>query len=99
MPRDLCSRSKANAWTGSYRWGKDISGGPSWSTSPTTTGNVLLRGSPEPAHENGRVQRRERLGGLLNFYHRTAAWSGLDQILGQDGDTGGAGKARGGFMR
>ena len=36
-------------------------------------GNVLLRGSPEPANENGRVQRRERLGGLLNFYHRTAA--------------------------
>jgi transposase InsO family protein len=36
-------------------------------------GNVLLRGSPEPAKENGRVQRRERLGGLLNFYHRTAA--------------------------
>jgi transposase InsO family protein len=36
-------------------------------------GNVLLTGSPEPANENGRVQRRERLGGLLNFYHRTAA--------------------------
>src|ERR1700690_4093182 len=36
-------------------------------------GNVLLRGSPEPANENGRVQQRERLGGLLNSYHRTAA--------------------------
>jgi putative transposase len=36
-------------------------------------GNVVLRGSPEPANENGRVQPRERLGGLLNFYHRTAA--------------------------
>jgi putative transposase len=36
-------------------------------------GNVLLRGSPDPANENGRVQRRERLGGLLDFYHRTAA--------------------------
>ena len=36
-------------------------------------GNVLLRGPPDPANENGRVQRRERLGGLLNFYHRTAA--------------------------
>ena len=36
-------------------------------------GNGLLTGSPEPANENGRVQRRERLGGLLNFYHRTAA--------------------------
>jgi len=35
--------------------------------------NVLLRGSPEPANENGQVQRRERLGGLLNFYYRTAA--------------------------
>ncbi len=42
---------------------------------------MLLRGSPDPANENGRVQRRERLGGLLNFYHRTA----VDQILRQDG--------------
>jgi transposase InsO family protein len=32
-------------------------------------GNVLLMGAPEPANQNG----RERLGGLLNFYHRTAA--------------------------
>jgi len=36
-------------------------------------GNVLFTGLTEPANENGRVQRRERLGGLLNFYHRTAA--------------------------
>jgi len=36
-------------------------------------GNVLLMGAPEPANQNGRVRRRERLGGLLNFYHRTAA--------------------------
>jgi hypothetical protein len=50
-------------------------------------GNVLHRGSPEPANENGRVQRRERLRGLLNSYHRTAAQSGLDQILGQDAIT------------
>jgi transposase InsO family protein len=35
-------------------------------------GNVLLMGAPEPANQNGRVRRRERLGGLLNFYHRTA---------------------------
>jgi len=27
----------------------------------------------EPANTNGRVQRRVRLGGLLNFYHREAA--------------------------
>src|SRR5258708_36527676 len=27
----------------------------------------------EPANTNGRVQRRARLGGLLNFYHREAA--------------------------
>ena len=35
--------------------------------------NVLLQGTPAPANENGRVQRRERLGGLLNYYHRNAA--------------------------
>ena len=35
--------------------------------------NVLLKGAPTPANENGRVRRRERLGGLLNFYHRDAA--------------------------
>ena len=34
-------------------------------------GNVLLNGAP--ANENGRVQRRERIGGLLNYYHRVAA--------------------------
>jgi hypothetical protein len=34
--------------------------------------NVLLKGSLAPANENGRVQRRERLGGPLNFYHRSA---------------------------
>jgi hypothetical protein len=32
-----------------------------------------LKGAPAPANENGRVQRRERLGGLLNYYHRNAA--------------------------
>jgi transposase InsO family protein len=35
--------------------------------------NVLLTGAPAPANENGRVLRRERLGGLLNYYHRNAA--------------------------
>jgi transposase InsO family protein len=35
--------------------------------------NLLLRGAPAPANENGRVLRRERLGGLLNYYHRNAA--------------------------
>ena len=35
--------------------------------------NVLLQGAPAPANENGRVQRRERLGGLLNYYHGNAA--------------------------
>ena len=35
--------------------------------------NVLLQVSPAPANENGRVLRRERLGGLLNYYHRDAA--------------------------
>jgi putative transposase len=32
--------------------------------------NVPLKGAP--ANENGRVQRRERLGGLLNYYHGDA---------------------------
>jgi putative transposase len=35
--------------------------------------NVLLKGAPAPTNDNGRVQRRERLGGLLNYYHRNAA--------------------------
>jgi transposase InsO family protein len=35
--------------------------------------NVLLKGTPTPANENGRVLRRERLGGVLNYYHRNAA--------------------------
>ena len=35
--------------------------------------NVLLQGTPAPANENGRVNRRERPGGLLNYYHRDAA--------------------------
>ena len=35
--------------------------------------NVLLKGAPAPANENGRMHRRERLGGLLNYYHRDAA--------------------------
>ncbi len=33
--------------------------------------NELLRGAP--ANENGRVLRRQRLGGLHNYYHRNAA--------------------------
>jgi hypothetical protein len=28
---------------------------------------------PNSANTNGRVEKRERLGGLLNFYMRTAA--------------------------
>jgi putative transposase len=36
-------------------------------------GNRLLR--PEPSHvgNTGTVQRRERLGGMLNYYYRSAA--------------------------
>jgi transposase InsO family protein len=33
-------------------------------------GNLLIEGAPIPANTNGRVERRERLGGLLNFYRR-----------------------------
>lgn len=35
--------------------------------------NVLLRSPPRPANDNGPIRRRQRLGGLLNFYHREAA--------------------------
>ena len=35
--------------------------------------NVLLTGTPTPANTNASGQRRERLGGLLNYYHRGAA--------------------------
>jgi len=35
--------------------------------------NALIESTPSPANTNGRVERRERLGGLLNFYHREAA--------------------------
>jgi putative transposase len=35
--------------------------------------NLLIDGAPQPANTNGRVLRRERLGGLLNYYHRKAA--------------------------
>jgi hypothetical protein len=36
-------------------------------------GNDLIEGAPSAANTNGRVQRRERLRGLLNFYHRLLA--------------------------
>jgi hypothetical protein len=35
--------------------------------------NDLIEGAPSPANTNGRVERRERLGGVLNSYHRVAA--------------------------
>ena len=35
--------------------------------------NRLLTRSDRPINLGGRVARRERLGGLLNFYHREAA--------------------------
>ncbi len=35
--------------------------------------NRLLKCSDGPVNLGGRVQRRERLGGMLNFYHRGAA--------------------------
>jgi putative transposase len=36
-------------------------------------GNQLI--SPEPGHlgDSGEVQRRQRLGGMLNYYYRAAA--------------------------
>ena len=35
--------------------------------------NALTAGNPEAAAGTGAVVRRERLGGLLNFYYREAA--------------------------
>ena len=35
--------------------------------------NLLIDVAPQPANMNGRVLRRERLGGMLNYYHRKAA--------------------------
>lgn len=35
--------------------------------------NELIESTPSSANTNGRVERREPLGGLLNFYHREAA--------------------------
>jgi len=43
------------------------------SGAPGGLGNELIDGPLSPANTNGRVERRERLGGLLNFYHRQAA--------------------------
>ena len=34
--------------------------------------NELIESTLSPANTNGRVERRERLGGLLNFYSRAA---------------------------
>jgi hypothetical protein len=36
-------------------------------------GNALIDGNPKVAAGEGGISRRERLGGLLNFYHREAA--------------------------
>jgi putative transposase len=35
--------------------------------------NALICPEPEPAGAAGEVHRRERLGGLLNYYYRQAA--------------------------
>lgn len=35
-------------------------------------GNALIEGAPAPANTNGRVERCQRLSGLLNFYRRAA---------------------------
>lgn len=36
-------------------------------------GNILIRGMPSVAANDGYVHRRPRLGGMLNFYYREAA--------------------------
>jgi hypothetical protein len=35
--------------------------------------NVLIEGAPDPGNRNRWVERRDRLGGLLNNYYRAAA--------------------------
>jgi len=35
--------------------------------------NRLLTAPSPPMNDNGPIVRRERLGGILNFYHRSAA--------------------------
>jgi hypothetical protein len=35
--------------------------------------NALIRPEPEHTGDKGEVHRRERLGGLLNYYYRKAA--------------------------
>jgi hypothetical protein len=36
-------------------------------------GNKLICPDPTPVGEGGEVKQRERFGGLLNYYYRTAA--------------------------
>jgi putative transposase len=35
--------------------------------------NRLIESAPQPANTDGRIVRRERLGGVLSFYHQAAA--------------------------
>jgi putative transposase len=53
-------------------------------------GNRLLTPAEQavrPANSNAPIERRERLGGLLNFYYRRAAWV-RDLLLAHDGRVG-----------
>ena len=36
-------------------------------------GNELMNGAPKSANAEGKVRRRKRVGGLLNYYYREAA--------------------------
>ena len=36
-------------------------------------GNELINGAPKSANAEGKVRRRKRVGGLLNYYYRKAA--------------------------
>ena len=79
--RDSYFPSRANASTAWFHSANATFGGSSRSSSPTITAsetikgleNRLIAGAPVPANTNGRVVRKERLGGLLSFYHRSAA--------------------------
>jgi len=47
-----------------------------WQSNHQGVGNRLLTPTAQamrPTHGNVLVERRERLGGLLNFYHRRAS--------------------------
>jgi hypothetical protein len=80
----ICAQyQKSPAWNVWSSSGRSRCGWPFKISSPTITSNAITKGlanrliSPEPGHIGGvgEVQRRQRLGGMLNYYYRAAAWA------------------------